>query len=60
MAVIWVLGTVIGLIDMLSHFSDLSAVAVGIGTAFVSTVYGLTLANLVLLPAAHRIRASVA
>jgi chemotaxis protein MotA len=57
---IGVLGTVIGLIDMLSHFSDLSAVAVGIGTAFVSTVYGLTLANLVLLPAAHRIRASVA
>lgn len=57
---IGVLGTVIGLIDMLSQFSDLSAVAVGIGTAFVSTVYGLTLANLVLLPAAHRIRASIA
>jgi chemotaxis protein MotA len=57
---IGVLGTVIGLIDMLSQFSNLSAVAVGIGTAFVSTVYGLTLANLVLLPAAHRIRASVA
>src|SRR5580704_5177868 len=57
---IGVLGTVVGLIDVLRQFSNLSAVALGIGTAFVSTVYGLALANLVLLPAAHRIRASVA
>jgi chemotaxis protein MotA len=57
---IGVLGTVVGLIEILRQFSNLSAVALGIGTAFVSTVYGLALANLVLLPAAHRIRASVA
>jgi chemotaxis protein MotA len=57
---IGVLGTVVGLIQILHQFSNLSAVALGIGTAFVSTVYGLALANLVLLPAAHRIRASVA
>jgi chemotaxis protein MotA len=57
---IGVLGTVVGLIDVLRQFSNLSAVALGIGTAFVSTVYGLALANLLLLPAAHRIRASVA
>jgi len=38
----------------------MGAVALGIGTAFVSTMYGLALANLILLPAAHRIRASVA
>jgi chemotaxis protein MotA len=57
---IGVLGTVVGLIEILRQFSDLSAVALGIGTAFVSTFYGLALANLVLLPAAHRIRASVA
>jgi chemotaxis protein MotA len=57
---IGVLGTVVGLINVLRQFSNLSAVALGIGTAFVSTVYGLALANLVLLPAAHRIRASVA
>jgi chemotaxis protein MotA len=57
---IGVLGTVVGLIEILHQFSNLSAVALGIGTAFVSTVYGLALANLVLLPAAHRIRASVA
>jgi len=57
---IGVLGTVVGLINILHQFSNLSAVTLGIGTAFVSTVYGLALANLVLLPAAHRIRASVA
>jgi chemotaxis protein MotA len=57
---IGVLGTVVGLIQILHQFSNLSVVALGIGTAFVSTVYGLALANLVLLPAAHRIRASVA
>jgi chemotaxis protein MotA len=57
---IGILGTVIGLIDVLRHFSNLSSVGHGIGTAFVSTIYGLTLANLVLLPIANRIRARVA
>ena len=57
---IGVLGTVVGLIDVLRQFSTVSSVASGLGTAFVSTIYGLALANLVLLPAAHRIRARVA
>jgi chemotaxis protein MotA len=57
---IGVIGTVVGLIDVLREFSNMNSVAIGIGTAFVSTMYGLTLANLVLLPAAHRIRANVA
>ena len=57
---IGVIGTVVGLIDVLRQFSNMNSVAFGIGTAFVSTMYGLALANLVLLPAAHRIRASVA
>jgi len=55
-----ILGTVVGLIDVLRDFSNLSSVGLGIGTAFVATMYGLGLANLVLLPAAHRIRARVA
>lgn len=54
-----ILGTVVGLIEVLRHFSDLASVGAGIGTAFVSTMYGLGLANLVLLPCAHRIRAVV-
>ncbi|MGH9455747.1 MAG: motility protein A [Terriglobia bacterium] len=57
---IGILGTVVGLIDVLRQFSNLSSVASGIGTAFVSTIYGLALANLLLLPMAHRIRARVA
>lgn len=57
---IGVLGTVVGLINVLRQFSTPSAVAAGVGTAFVSTIYGLALANLVMLPAAHRIRARVA
>lgn len=54
---IGVLGTVVGLIDVLRQFSSLSAVASGVGAAFTSTFYGLALANIALLPAAYRIRA---
>ena len=57
---IGILGTVVGLIQVLRQFSNLDLVAAGIGTSFVSTIYGLGLANLVLLPVAHRIRARVA
>lgn len=57
---IGVLGTVVGLIEVLRQFSNISGVANGVGAAFVSTIYGLGLANLILLPAAHRIRANVA
>lgn len=57
---IGVLGTVVGLMDVLKQFSDISSVAAGTGTAFVSTIYGLALANLVLLPLAQRMRANVA
>jgi chemotaxis protein MotA len=53
---IGVLGTVVGLIDVLRQFSSLSAVASGVGAAFTSTFYGLALANVALLPVAHRIR----
>jgi chemotaxis protein MotA len=57
---IGILGTVVGLIEVLRQFSNIPAVGLGIGTAFLSTIYGLALANLLLLPMAHRIRARVA
>jgi chemotaxis protein MotA len=57
---IGVIGTVVGLIEVLRQFSNMGSVALGIGTAFVSTMYGLALANLILLPLAHRIRANTA
>ena len=55
-----IIGTVVGLVDVLRQFSNPQSIGSGIGTAFVSTIYGLALANLLLLPMAHRIRASVA
>jgi chemotaxis protein MotA len=57
---IGIIGTVVGLIDVLRQFSKVQSVGYGVGTAFVSTIYGLVLANLVLLPVAHRVRARVA
>jgi len=57
---IGVMGTVVGLIDVLRQFASLSMVAAGVGAAFTSTIYGLALANLLLLPAAQRIRARAA
>lgn len=57
---IGVMGTVVGLIEVMRQFGNLQSVGFGIGTAFVSTIYGLAIANLLLLPAAHRIRARVA
>jgi len=52
-----VLGTVIGLVDILRQFSNIATIASGVSVAFTSTIYGLALANLVLLPVAHRVRA---
>lgn len=57
---IGIIGTVVGLIEVLRHFANLQSVGLGVGTAFVSTIYGLALANLLLLPAGHRIRARAA
>lgn len=57
---IGILGTVVGLIEVLKHFSDVRAIGPGIGAAFVSTIYGLATANFLLLPLAHRIQARVA
>lgn len=56
---IGILGTVVGLIDVLRHFQNAASIGSGIGCAFVSTIYGLALANLVLLPLANRIRSRV-
>jgi len=57
---IGIVGTVVGLIEVLRQFSNVQSVGHGVGTAFVSTVYGLAAANFVLLPLAHRIRLRVA
>jgi chemotaxis protein MotA len=51
-----ILGAVLGLIHTMQQLSDPSKVGAGIATAFVATVYGVGLANLVAYPVARKIR----
>lgn len=48
-------GTLIGLIQMLANLSDADALAVGMANALVTTFYGSLLANLFLLPFANNL-----
>ncbi|MCX6592161.1 MAG: flagellar motor protein [Acidobacteria bacterium] len=54
---IGIIGAVLGLIQVMKRLADTEQVGHGIATAFVATVYGVALANVVLLPAASKIKA---
>lgn len=51
-----ILGAVLGLVHVMQHLTEPGALGPGIATAFVATVYGVGLANLILLPVAGRLR----
>jgi chemotaxis protein MotA len=51
-----ILGAVLGLIHVMENLSDPSKLGGGIATAFVATVYGVGLANLLFLPMANKIK----
>jgi chemotaxis protein MotA len=51
-----ILGAVLGLIQVMQHLSDPSRLGEGIAVAFVATVYGVGVANLLLLPIATKLR----
>lgn len=51
-----ILGAVLGLIRVMQSIGTTPSFGTGIGSAFVATVYGVGLANLVLLPIAGRLR----
>ena len=51
-----ILGAVLGLISILRVLDRPDALGVGIATAFVATIYGLSLANLFFFPLAARLR----
>src|SRR5581483_2908843 len=53
---IGIIGAVLGLIQVMKHLEDIEAVGHGIAVAFVATVYGVALANVFLLPAAHKLK----
>jgi chemotaxis protein MotA len=50
------IGTLIGLIVMLSDLSDSNAIGVGMATALITTFYGAFFANMVLIPIANKLK----
>ncbi|TFW32065.1 flagellar motor protein [Massilia horti] len=57
---IGILGAVLGLIHVMENLTDPSRLGSGIAVAFVSTVYGVGLANLFFHPAGNKLKAIVA
>ena len=53
---IGIIGAVLGLIQVMKHLDAVSEIGKGIAVAFVATVYGVASANLLLLPAAAKLR----
>ena len=51
------IGTLVGLILMLGNMQDVNALAKGMATALITTLYGSLLANIVCLPVASKLKA---
>jgi chemotaxis protein MotA len=49
------IGTLVGLVQMLQDLSDPSSIGVGMATALLTTLYGAVLANMVFLPLAGKL-----
>ena len=56
---IGILGAVLGLIHVMENLSEPSKLGAGIAVAFVATIYGVGLANLVFLPIANKLKAHI-
>ena len=56
---IGILGAVMGLIRVMSHLGEPELLGSGIAIAFVSTLYGVGLSNLVFLPIANKLKYSL-
>lgn len=56
---IGILGAVMGLIHVMENLSDPVKLGSGIATAFVATIYGVGLANLLFLPVANKLKSNV-
>ena len=53
---IGIIGAVLGLIHVMSNLDDTSKLGAGIAVAFVATIYGLVVANIVCLPIASKLK----
>lgn len=56
---IGIIGAVMGLIQVMENLSDPSKLGHGIAVAFVATIYGVGLANLILIPIANKLKSLV-
>jgi len=56
---IGILGAVLGLIHVMENLSEPAKLGAGIAVAFVATIYGVGLANLVFLPMANKLKAHI-
>jgi len=56
---IGILGAVLGLIHVMQNLSDPNTLGSGIAVAFVATIYGVGLANLLIIPIAHKIKTAI-
>ncbi len=52
-----IIGAVLGLIQVMKHLENIEEVGKGIAVAFVATVYGVGVANVLFLPAAQKLKA---
>jgi len=57
---IGIIGAVLGLIQVMKNLANIDEVGRGIAVAFVATVYGVGLANILLLPAATKLKSRIA
>lgn len=53
---IGIIGAVLGLIQVMQHLDNIEEVGHGIAVAFVATIYGVGIANIVFLPAAGKLK----
>jgi chemotaxis protein MotA len=57
---IGIIGAVLGLIHVMGNLADPSSLGSGIAVAFIATIYGVGLANLLFLPVGNKLKAVVA
>jgi chemotaxis protein MotA len=57
---IGIIGAVMGLIHVMGNLADPSSLGSGIAVAFVATIYGVALANLLFLPIGNKLKSVVA
>ncbi|MCG0277469.1 MAG: flagellar motor protein [Thermanaeromonas sp.] len=55
-----IIGTVVGLVHVLSNISDVNQLAASIAVAFLATFYGIATANILWLPIAAKLKAKAA